>query len=129
MTANQIAYQNMLESKRSNVAKETETQRHNIRNEDIDSSKLSETARHNLSTEGLESKKQSETKRHNIAQEFLSGTEIHQNYTLKDRELNDKYAIAQMQNETNRRGQDFKLGGDALKAGMSLGASLVKVFA
>lgn len=69
MTSNQIAYWNLQEAKRSNVARETETSRsnrakegetsrHNVAQEYIDRSrvsvdrdKLAETSRHNLKTE------------------------------------------------------------------------------
>lgn len=57
MTANQIAYQNMLETRRSNLAKEAETNRSNVARE-------KETYRSNVA-------KEVETNRHNIDNERL----------------------------------------------------------
>lgn len=62
MTANQIAYWNLNESKRHNVASEAEANRHNVTTED-------ETHRHNLVTEQTDISKLQETQRHNIATE------------------------------------------------------------
>lgn len=57
MTQNQIAYANLQELKRHNVAGESETQRHNVAGE-------SENIRHNVATE-------TETNRHNIQTEQI----------------------------------------------------------
>lgn len=65
MTANQIAWQNMLENKRSNVSKETETKRHNVTTE-------VETGRHNKSTESLGFSNLSELGRHNLQMEAVN---------------------------------------------------------
>lgn len=59
MTANQIAWQNMLETRRANVARELETNRSNVARE-------TETNRANVAKEG-------ETKRHNVATEVEAG--------------------------------------------------------
>lgn len=53
MTGNQIAYWNLEEQKRSNRAKETETNRTNLVNEGIKSDTLAETKRSNLIQEGI----------------------------------------------------------------------------
>lgn len=55
MTSNQIAWQNAMESRRSNLAREAETNRSNVARE-------TETNRHNLADEG-------ETHRHNVVGE------------------------------------------------------------
>lgn len=65
MTANQIAWQNMLENKRANVAKEGETKRHNVVTE-------VETGRHNKSTESLGFSNLSELGRHNLQTEAVN---------------------------------------------------------
>ncbi len=65
MTANQIAWQNMLENKRSNLSKEGETQRHNVATE-------VETGRHNKSTESLGFGNLSELGRHNRQMESVN---------------------------------------------------------
>lgn len=64
MTANQIAYWQLQETKRSNLEKESQG-RDTIR----------ETGRHNLATEGLEGSKQAETSRHNRQSEYLIGVQ------------------------------------------------------
>lgn len=53
MTANQIAYQNLLEARRHNIAQEQENIRHNVRTEDLGFSNLSELSRHNLESEAI----------------------------------------------------------------------------
>lgn len=60
MTANQIAYWNMMESKRSNLARERETYRSNVARE-------TETHRNNTATEALTGLRDAETKRNNLA--------------------------------------------------------------
>lgn len=57
MTQNQINYQNYVELKRSNLAREQETNRANLSNEDIKRGELAEQGRHNLVSEGTEAKK------------------------------------------------------------------------
>lgn len=51
MTANQIAYQKLVEDRRHNRAQESETGRHNIQQEQIGWSDIGEKARHNVQTE------------------------------------------------------------------------------
>lgn len=62
MTANQLAYWNLQETKRSNLEKEAQGR-----------TGLAETGRHNRATESLEGSKQAETMRHNKASENLIG--------------------------------------------------------
>lgn len=87
MTANQVAYANYVESKRSNMAREAETSRHNYQTEKQARSELAETKRHNVKVENhnanalletkrknsldyqINSAKNRETFRHNLAQE------------------------------------------------------------
>lgn len=89
MTANQIAYWNLVESMRSNRAKEQETGRHNLASESLGYQTLSETgrsnrakenislldlaerSRHNVATETVESGKLAETKSYNAAQQRM----------------------------------------------------------
>ncbi len=65
MTANQISYWQLQETKRANQAKEAETARHNVIQEGISSGTNIETRRSNLA-------KEQETQRHNVATEGLS---------------------------------------------------------
>lgn len=53
MTANQIAFQNLIETRRHNVAQEQENIRHNVRSEDLGFANLSELGRHNVETEAI----------------------------------------------------------------------------
>lgn len=62
MTYNQIAYQTMLETQRSNRAREAETGRANLANEALKGRELTEAERSNVARE-------TETNRHNIATE------------------------------------------------------------
>lgn len=73
MTANQIAYWNLQEQKRSNQVREGETMRHNLTTE-------SETARDNV-FKNRESRranlaKERETERHNVATEYQARDEL-----------------------------------------------------
>lgn len=63
VTLNQIKYQELLETNRSNVARETETNRANLAGEALRERELAETNRHNVVTE-------QETYRSNLAREF-----------------------------------------------------------
>lgn len=73
MTANQIAYQNMLENVRSNQAREQEQNRTNVANEDLRLQELREAQRHNVTTETETNRsnlaKELENNRHNVATE------------------------------------------------------------
>lgn len=73
MTHNQIEYANYKESKRHNIAGETELNRHNVVTE-------YETARHNVETENIGWANLAETKRHNQADE----TETHRYHTASE---------------------------------------------
>lgn len=73
MTHNQIEYANYQESKRHNIAGETELNRHNVVTE-------YETARHNVVTENIGWANLSETKRHNQADEV----ETHRYHTASE---------------------------------------------
>lgn len=87
MTSNQVAYQNMLEQRRSNVARETETSyhnrnvegetgRHNLITEGVMQGTLLETSRHNYATENYYASELLERHRHNYATELLTGRDI-----------------------------------------------------
>lgn len=82
MTANQIRYQEYLESQRHNKVSEGETNRHNVVTEN-------ETGRHNVVTEY-------ETGRHNRAQEY----ETHRNNVVVANETNRHNVVTE--GETNR---------------------------
>lgn len=78
MTANQIAYQNMLEARRSNQARELENSRHNLATEAHNTSALAETIRSNKANEALGRESNvikwntlQETQRSNLANELL----------------------------------------------------------
>lgn len=75
MTQNQINYQNHLEQKRANLARETETHRGNLAQEELGKSNLAETKRANLAREV-------ETNRANLAKE----AETHRSNTTVERE-------------------------------------------
>jgi hypothetical protein len=94
MTANQIAWQNMLESRRSNRAREAETNRANLATEGetkrANLAKEGETNRHNLATEGIailghqetvrsNKVKEKETNRHNLATEKVAAGTLTEN--------------------------------------------------
>nr|AVX53344.1 putative ORF1 [Marmot picobirnavirus] len=75
MTRNQIAYQELQETRRANAAREAETMRRNSADIAHQQSSLSEAARHNVAGERQASATLSESVRHNIADERLrSGT-------------------------------------------------------
>lgn len=98
MTANQIAYQNMLENRRANLVKEQETARHNIVQERQADFENVETRRNNMRLEALKAQSNefthfdnlanrrsiaktasnllAETARHNKAAEDLSSLEL-----------------------------------------------------
>lgn len=69
MTQNQIAYWNMVENHRANLAKEQETHRSNVTNERLQSTNLSEIARSNAAKELLQLMGLQETTRSNMARE------------------------------------------------------------
>lgn len=71
MTANQIAYQKVLEDKRSHLAGEVETNRSNLANEELKRQQNVETNRSNLVNENLKSQQNAETARSNRANESL----------------------------------------------------------
>lgn len=69
MTRNQIEYLKYQESKRANIAQETETNRANVVREQQNLAMLGETSRHNLATEGLSMQQFLEQSRHNLETE------------------------------------------------------------
>lgn len=69
MTANQIAYQNLLETQRANVVKENENARSNMARE-------YETNRSNLANEAIARERNAETQRANLASEFQKKSEL-----------------------------------------------------
>lgn len=75
MTQNQIAYQNLLETTRSNKAREYETNRANV-------TKEQETNRSNLANEKIQTDRNVETNRANVARE----TEEHRKNTTQEAE-------------------------------------------
>lgn len=106
MTANQIAYQNLLETSRSNLARETETNRANLAQEALRLQDLQEQARHNVVYE-------QETHRANVARETethranrASEVETNRSNLAKELEAN-RHNVAQ-ENLTHR-GQDVGL--------------------
>lgn len=90
MTTNQLQYWRNVETKRSNLANENETQRHNRVGEAISANTLVETKRHNLATE-------KETNRSNVANE---GIKQRQNSTaLYQAQETARHNRAQEQND------------------------------
>lgn len=115
MTANQINYWNLQETKRHNVRTEDETERHNRMGESIDLSKLSETERHNRATEGIdlgkldvERFKAAETKRHNQATEGLTGYDLSIQQGIADEAHRHNTASESLQNFTNLTDAQYK---------------------
>lgn len=113
MTANQINYWNLQETKRHNVTTEGETERHNRATEGIDLGRLEETRRHNVASEGIEQGKLdlgyaqlgkdyavlAEQNRHNLATEQNAAVDLNikqQTQTEQERynkELNRQGAV------------------------------------
>lgn len=71
MTKNQIEYQKLVETKRSNIEQEKLTSLRDARAHYVAMGNLKETNRHNLATEGQERLKLEETTRHNNATEQI----------------------------------------------------------
>lgn len=71
MTANQIAWSKAKEEVQHNRITESETARHNVATEVLESNKLIETTRHNKATEDVEQGKLGEQRRHNYATEAV----------------------------------------------------------
>ena len=109
MTANQINYWNLQETKRANQARETEAQRHNVKTEEYSAGNLLETVRHNQAGE-------QETARHNVQTEnaaFMTAAEVARHNKAVENIDANKVKVQQGQlNETVRhnREQDSWLG-------------------
>ena len=103
MTANQINYWNLQETKRSNLAREAETQRHNTKVEDYNTGSLLETSRHNQATEG-------EATRHNVQSEnlaFITAAEVARHNKASEGLDRSKINVQQGQlNETIRHNRE-----------------------
>lgn len=69
MTKNQIEYNKLLETQRSNRAQESLTEKRDNRAYEVSSGTLSETKRHNVAAELVSSNTLAETKRSNLARE------------------------------------------------------------
>lgn len=91
MTQNQIAYWNLQETTRHNVAGENETQRHNVVTE-------FETGRHNRATEQVSILNLQESQRHNIATEAISRDSL--NETKRHNVANEQYNISSLAETT-----------------------------
>lgn len=109
MTANQINYWNLQETRRANRARETETQRHNVKSEEYNTGNLLETSRHNMATEN-------ESVRHNRQSEnvaFITASEVARHNKATEAIDSSKVQVQQGQlDETVRhnREQDSWLG-------------------
>lgn len=113
MTTNQLAYLNLQEQHRANLARESENiryndlttseaRRHNLANEVMEGGKLGESMRHNLVSEQLTHMQQDEVARHNLASETLADrtqTEV-QRSNLRNEELK---AAANAESERTHR--------------------------
>lgn len=84
LTANQIAYASHLESKRSNVTRETETERHNRASIGLGYSNLAETRRSNLVRESQGQQNIDENVRHNVVQESIGWDNLANQERLTD---------------------------------------------
>lgn len=69
-TVNAINYLKLQEDRRSNLAREAETNRSNLANEQLGRDTLRETGRHNVETESLGRDQLAETNRANVAREI-----------------------------------------------------------
>lgn len=76
MTANQIAWSKAKEEVQHNRISESETSRHNLATEVLESNKLIETTRHNKATEDVEQGKLGEQRRHNYATEAVEAGKL-----------------------------------------------------
>lgn len=105
MTYNQIMYQNYVENRRSNLAKEQETGRSNLAQEGLKLQELTEVNRHNLATE-------QESGRHNIATEQNEATKAQNSYLLgvKQAELNAKVAAETARHNAVSESNQLALG-------------------
>lgn len=83
-TVNAINYLKLQEDKRSNLAREAETNRSNLANEQLGRDTLKETGRHNVETERLGRDQLVETNRANVAREV----ETNRANLAKERETN-----------------------------------------
>lgn len=96
MTANQIAYQKLVEEGRANRARELETNRSNRANEGLKSRELSELERHQATVEG-------ETNRANVAKETENerANRAREGETLRSNQMHE-YLQRRAQSETER---------------------------
>ena len=78
MTQNQINYWNLKETQRSNLARETETNRHNVASEKFGYDTLGETKRHNVASENIDLSKLNETTRHNKVSENIDLSKLYE---------------------------------------------------
>ena len=76
MTNNQIAFLNVMELRRANLAREGETNRHNVESESIDWFTAHEGKRHNLMSERSVFQEIAERSRHNREMEGISKREL-----------------------------------------------------
>lgn len=93
MTANQIAYWNLQETERSNLARESETHRSNVANE-------TETNRSNLARE-------TETNRANLAKEKQNRIDSWRNYEINLRNLFEKRRATKVSEQQRNRELDI----------------------
>lgn len=111
MTANQIAYWNLSETNRHNIATEGETGRHNRQQESIDLSKLEETKRSNVANE-------KETNRSNLARE----AETHRSNTVRESidlgQFNENIRHNKASERTNQQNADtnVKLADETIRS-------------
>lgn len=114
MTANQIAYQRVLEETRSNKAKEEEAKRANLAIEALRRAELEEAQRHNLVAESETSRsnlaREIETNRHNVAQEGLTSQNIYATKEVayaKLREENRHNIVSEIETSTHNENTEY----------------------
>lgn len=99
MLKNVVDYLNYKETARSNVARENETNRHNVVGEQLSSKQLDETIRHNVESEGVSKADLAERNRHNRVEESQGWSNLSQQAPL--RAAQGEAALAQAKASTS----------------------------
>lgn len=131
MTQNLVAYWNALENKRSNLASEAESKRHNYATEAASAAALAETRRHNYQTELLSGQQLIEQQRASLEQEAQGRTDLgikqqnadinQQNANTKESEASTKETQTWIQNDQWQK--DYSLRTATAKVGAITGFS------
>lgn len=108
MTKNQIEYQKLKETQRSNRVGEKETGRHNLEVENQGQQQIDESKRHNRATEGVDLSRLAETERSNKAVESLRSRELAEISTHNRRTEGIDISKLQEQQRSNLANESLK---------------------